>query len=70
MGCVVGCGLLGGSVTPLASNLSAMAGSSLASQPSHFFFLGSGAKEKGQGKYGPCQGRYDTRTSSYLNYNM
>ena len=53
-GCVVGCGLLGGCITPLAcntANLSALAGSqaSLASQPSHIF-LGSGVKEKEQGK--------------------
>ena len=53
MGCVVGCGLLGGSITPLAcntctSNLSAMAGSSLTSQP--IFFLGGRVKEEGQGK--------------------
>ena len=51
-GCVVGCGLLGGSITPLAcntANLLALAGSSLVSQPSHIF-LGGGVKEKGQGK--------------------
>ena len=41
-GCVVGCGQLGGSITPLAcntANLSALAGSqaSLANQPSHIF---------------------------------
>ena len=73
-GCVVGCGLLGGSITPLACNTSNFVsrgwpGSSLVSQPDNFFrgwSEGGGAREK----YGLGQRRYDMLTSSYLNYNI